>query len=103
MIGGVKVEKIKLGNKQTFEILPMGISTNVFEKTRTFSFISDLGYSEVEIAFQPENTSQIEYYSIADELLKIYADCAALKSLIRIGKEYEDGKLLTCILWFRTT
>lgn len=87
------MEKIKLGNKQTFEILPMGISTNVFEKTRTFSFISDLGYSEVEIAFQPENISQIEYYSIADELLKIYADCAALKSLTKeFGKEYEDGK-----------
>lgn len=87
------MEKIKLNDSQIFEIIPMGINTNIFEKTRKFSFISDLNYTEIETAFQLKNISKIEYYSVGDELLKTYTDCVSLKSLTKeFNKEYEDSK-----------
>ena len=87
------MENIKLHDKQ-FEIIPMGIETNLYNKTRKFSFVSDLGYFDVEIAFDKDNISNIEYYSSADELLKTYTDCISLKMLSKeFNKEYEDGKI----------
>ena len=87
------MEKIKLNNKQTFDIIPMGIGTNKYEKKRFFSFIADLGYSDIENAFNKANISKIDYYSSVGELLKTYTDCISLKVLSKeLDKEYEDGK-----------
>ena len=86
------MEKIKLKNEEVFEIVPMGIETDLYNKTRTFSFISELGYAEIETAFTTQNLSKIEYLSSTDELLKTYIDCVVLKSLTKeFGKEVEDG------------
>jgi hypothetical protein len=85
------METIKLNNNQEFEIIPMGIDTNLFEKTRKFSFISTLGYGEIETAFNTENINKIEYLSASDELLKTYDDCVSLKMLSKeFNKQVED-------------
>ena len=85
------MEKIKLNNGQIFEIVPMGIDTNMFEKTRKFSFVSDLGYGDIETAFSVGNIGKIEYLSTADELLKAYTDCKSLKMLSKeFNKKVED-------------
>ena len=87
------MEKIILNNGESFELIPMGITTNIFNKTRKFSFISELGYVEIESAFRTENISKIEYYSASDELLKTYEDCVNLKMIAKeFNKEYEDDK-----------
>lgn len=88
------MEKIKLYNKQMFELVPMGITTNIYNQTRQFSFISNLNYGEIESAFNnAENISKIEYLSVSNELLKTYIDCIGLKMLSKeFNKEYEDGK-----------
>jgi len=88
------VEKIQLNNNQIFEIIPMGIDTNAFEKTRKFNFISKLNYGEIETIFvNKENISEIKYLSASDQLLKIYTDCIGLKIIAKeFNKEYEDGK-----------
>ena len=85
------MEKIKLNNNQIFEIIPMGIDTNLFEKSRKFSFASTLNYGEIETAFNPQNINKIEYISTANELLKTYIDCKSLKMLSKeFGKQVED-------------
>lgn len=87
------MEKIKLDNGIEFDIVPMGIETNTFNKTRKFKFISELVYGEIEGSFNIENISRIEYLSVADELLKTYTDCINLKMIAKeFNKEYEDGK-----------
>lgn len=88
------MEKIKLNNGTEFEIIPMGINTNNYIKQREIKFISDLTYSEIEVVMtNMDNISKIEYYSSADELLKVYTDCKAIKKLSKeYSKEYEDGK-----------
>jgi len=88
------MEKIKLYNGHVFEIIPMGIETNKFEKTRKFSFVSVLSYEDIESEFSDEeNISRIEYYSAAGDLLKTYSDCVSLKMLAKeFNREYEDGK-----------
>lgn len=86
------MEKIKLNNGQIIEIVPVGIDTNFLFKTRKLSFISKLGYAEVESVFNTDNISRIEYYSANDELLKTYTDCVNLKMLSKeFNKEIEDG------------
>jgi len=86
------MEKIKLNNGQIFNIIPMGINTNEYGKSRKFSFTSDLGYGEIEIAFSMENIRKIEYLSTADEILKTYIDSISLKSLSKeFDKQVEDG------------
>lgn len=85
------MEKIKLKNEEVFEIVPMGIETDLYNKTRTFSFISELGYAEIETAFTTQSLSKIEYLSSTDELLKTYMDCIILKSLTKeFDKQVED-------------
>lgn len=86
-----KVEKIKLQDGQGFEIIPMGIKTT--SKTIEFTFISCLSYEKIEEAFNPKNINEIEYFSAANELLKIYKSCTKLKILSKkFGLKYEDGK-----------
>lgn len=87
------MEKIKLNNEQIFELIPMGIDTNLYGKTRRFSFISELEYGDIEEAFNStENISKIEYLSVSDELLKTYTDCISLKMLSKeFNKQVEDG------------
>ena len=86
------METIKLNNGQAFEIIPMGIDANAFEKIRVFSFVSELGYGEIETAFNAENIGNIQYLSDHDELLQTYTDCIALKSLSKeFGKQIEDS------------
>ena len=45
------MEKIKLNNEQIFDLIPMGIMSNIYDKTRSFSFVSNLGYGDIETAF----------------------------------------------------
>lgn len=85
------MEKIKLSNGQMLKIIPMGIETNTYDKTRRFSFVSALGYTDIETAFNTENISKIEYLSSTDELLKTYTDSIILKSLTKeFDKQVED-------------
>lgn len=88
------MEKIKLVNGQIFEIIPVGIVTKDYEKIRMFSFISTLGYGEIENAFSNvSNIQTIEYYSATDEILKTYTDCISLKSITKeFNREIEEGK-----------
>lgn len=84
------MEKIKLVNGKVFELIPMGINTNIFMKERTFSFISD--YKEIENEFGEENISSITYISKGGDVLKEYNDCIYLKKVIKeFGKQIEDG------------
>lgn len=86
------MEKIKLNNRDEFELIPMGIDTNDYEKKRIFSFISELGYNDIETDFASnENIGKIEYYSASDELLKTYDDCITLKSIRKeFNRQVED-------------
>jgi hypothetical protein len=88
------MEKIKLNNEQIFDLIPMGIMSNIYDKTRSFSFVSNLGYDDIETAFgNPDNISVVKYYSASSELLKTYTDCKSLKAVKKeFNKEYEDGK-----------
>ena len=84
------MESIKLNDGKVFEIIPMGITTS--EKTRKYSFVSELGYEEIETAFNTENISSIQYLSDHGELLKTYSDCTILKSLSKeFGRQIEDA------------
>lgn len=86
------MEKIKLNNNLEFELIPMGIETNNYNKTRKFSFISELEYGDIERAFSEDNISEIEYLSASSELLKTYTDCVKLKMMAKeFNKQYEDG------------
>lgn len=86
------MERIKLNNERILELIPMGINSNNFNKTRSFSFVTDLNYEEIEVIFSASNISNIEYLSIADELLKTYKDCISLKSLTKeFNKQVEDN------------
>ena len=86
------METIKLNNDQVFEIIPMGIETNIYDKIRKFSFLSDLGYGGIETAFNTENISKIIYYSASNDLLKTYTDCLYLKALSKeFNRQIEDG------------
>lgn len=88
------MEKLKLVDGQTFNLVPMGISTNNFDKVRQYSFVSDaLSYEDIESAFANNgNINRIEYYSASDTLLKVYEDCVALKSVTKeFNKQIEDG------------
>lgn len=86
------MEKIKLTNGQILDIIPMGICMNMYERTRTISFVSNLGYADIESAFETPNIENIEYLSAAGDLLKTYSDCTGLKSLTKeFGRQVEDS------------
>ena len=87
------MEKIKLKDKKVFDIVPMGINTDKFNKKRKFSFITDKTIEEIETDFKNvDSISKIEYLSNADELLKEYTDCKQLKSISKeFNKEVENG------------
>lgn len=76
------MEKIRL-NEQIFNLAPMGIKTT--EKKRSFTFTSELSFSEIETAFT--NVSNIQYLSDIDEILAIYSDGVSVKS---ISKDVEN-------------
>jgi hypothetical protein len=83
------MEKIKLSNEVTFEIIPLGITSLDIQKRRSFSFKSELPYDEIEACFKtPDNIASIQYISEADEVLMTYADCVGLKIL---SKNIETG------------
>jgi hypothetical protein len=83
------MEKIKLNNETVFEIIPLGITSFDIQKRRSFSFISELPYDEIEANFKiPENIASIQYLSESDEVLTTYADCVSLKIL---SKNIETG------------
>jgi len=87
------MEKIRLNNGQIFELIPIGIETDVLKKRRKFSFVSELGYAEIEATFSVDNITSIDYLSADNEVLKIYTDCNGLKMIAKeFNKEYEDGK-----------
>ena len=78
------MEKIRLKNRQEFELLPVGISDNMVTKRRKFAFITELAYDDIYHAFaDSDNISVIEHLSDAGEVLKAYADCVGLKQITR--------------------
>ena len=86
------MEKIKLKDDTILELIPMGITTKSFEKKRTFRFMSEMDYNDVETAFVSENVAEIEYLSASDDLLKVYTDNLSLISLTKeFNREIEDG------------
>ena len=92
MGGKNKLEKIKLKDDTILELIPMGITTKSFEKKRTFRFMSEMDYNDVETAFVSENVAEIEYLSASDDLLKVYTDNLSLISLTKeFNREIEDG------------
>ena len=77
-------EKIRLVNGTMFELLPIGVSENPIDKTRTFKFSSPLRYSEVENTLTSlYNLQTIQRLSETDEVLCTYNDIATLKYLTK--------------------
>ena len=77
-------EKIKLVNGVVFELLPIGVSENPVDKTRTFKFSSPLVYSEVEDALTSLcNLQTTQRLSETDEVISTYNDIASLKYLTK--------------------
>ena len=77
-------EKIRLVNDTVFELLPIGVSENPVDKTRTFKFSSPLGYSEVENALTDIcNLQTIQRLSETDVVSCTYNDIATLKYLTK--------------------
>lgn len=86
------MEKIKLINGKIFDLIPMGINTNILTKERTFSFISNLDTEEVEKEFGESNVSKIYYLSSSGDVLKQYNDCVSMKKISKeFRKQIEDG------------
>lgn len=71
------MEKIKLSNEATFDLIPMGIE--IKEKSKSFTISSELTPTEIETAFT--DVSTITHLSEADETLATYYDGIGLKSV----------------------
>lgn len=75
-------EKIKLKNGQEFELIPMGISNDTAIKTRSFRFISPLGYAEtLAIVSTESNFESIQIIGADGNPQATYADCVSFKGL----------------------
>lgn len=73
-------EKIRLSNKQEFELIPMGISNS--GNSRSFRLITTLSHEEVKALFlDTNNISQIEYILADGTVDRTYLDCTSLKSV----------------------
>ncbi len=79
------MEKIRLLNDLELNLEAMGIVET--EKSRSFTFASEMTYTEIEALFtNVDNISSIKYISEAGETLTTYVDGVALKKL---SKDYE--------------
>lgn len=78
------MEKIRLANNTELELIPNGLHTDDYGKRRTFTFISEKSYSEVEAELlNGTNLATVTYLDEAGEPIKTYADCVKLKILAK--------------------
>ena len=82
------MEKI-IFNTHEFDLVPVGITVNETTKRRSFKFVTELPYQEIEdILTDPVNFDVIKYQTGEGETVATYADCVSLKT---ISKDIETG------------
>ena len=76
------MEKIKLKSDEEFELIPMGISNDSTSKTRSFRFISPVGYADTLAIVSTESSFEsIQIIGADGNPQATYADCVSFKGL----------------------
>lgn len=75
------MEKVKFGTYE-HELVPVGITVNETNKTRSIRFISTLSYNDViNIVSNPDNFESITVIGEDGNTQSTFADCVAFKGL----------------------